>query len=117
MGDYRSASDTPRASSSGFWTWRGIDPIRFLDYAGTNTLGCGRSCASFHGAGSAGEMTLKVGHAFSAGEVAHAGATEARHGHRTKQALAQGGLLPAAHPNTQYAADMARGRCRGSGDR
>ena len=34
-----------------------------------------------------------------------------------KQALAQVGLRPAAHPNTQYAADMARGRCRGSGDR
>jgi hypothetical protein len=57
-------------------------------------------------------MTLKVGHAFSAGEVAHAGATKARHGHRTKQALAQVGLRPVAYPNTQNAADMARGRRR-----
>ena len=41
-------------------------------YAGSNKPGRGRgSGASFRGAGSAGVTKLGVGHAFSAGEVAH----------------------------------------------
>jgi hypothetical protein len=75
---FRSASDTPQLLQEAFRA--GSGSIRFDSWI-MQGGGCGRSCASFHGAGSAGEMTLKVGHAFSAGEVAHAGAIKARRGY------------------------------------
>jgi hypothetical protein len=59
-------------------------------------------------------MTLKVGHAFSAGEVAHAGAIKARHGYCTKQAFAQ--VCGPLHTPTHKMLPICGG-VGGSGDR
>jgi hypothetical protein len=88
----------------------GIDSMRYLDYTGRGKRGRGRgSCASFHGAGSSGEITVKVVPALPADTWASAAA-------QRTDALVEGGLQVRQVAGCEHDADPALDagqQCRG----